>query len=325
VAELRRDPILRRWVIMAPERPGDLEARRGPAAEAAPESPCPFCPGSEHMNPVEIARRESPDGWNVRVTPDRRPLLRIEGEPGARGVGMFDRMNAVGAHELVADTPDHGTGWADFTPIQMQRLLAVYRERVRDLARDPRFRHVLVLKNRGAVWSRYPHAHSHVLATPFVPKRLEDEQTGARAYFGRKERCVFCDQLAEVEGRGNLMVTQEGDFVAFTPFASAYPFEVWVMPRTHLAQYGSQTDDDLYALAALLVDVLARIRRVCDDPAYSVALHTGALDGSDGDVFHWHWEIVPHLGHERGMEWATGIIANPVPPETAAAALRGDV
>lgn len=323
MAELRRDPILRRWVIMAPERPADLDTARGP--ETDPPGPCPFCPGGEHLNPIEIARRDGPDGWTVRVTPDRRPLLRIEGEPGARGVGMFDRMNAVGAHELVADTADHGAGWADFTPIHMQRLLSVYRERARDLARDPRFRHALVLKNRGAIWSRYPHAHSHILATPFVPKRIEDEQTGARAYFGRKERCVFCDQLAEVEGRGNLVVAEEGDFVAFTPYASAYPFEVWVMPRTHQAQYGAQSDDDLYALAALLVDVLARIRRACDDPAYSIALHTGAFDGSDADLFHWHWEIVPHLGHERGMEWATGILSNPVLPETATAALRGDV
>lgn len=322
MAELRRDPILRRWVIMAPERPGDLGAGRVPAAAEAPAGPCPFCPGSEHLNPVEIARRDGADGWQVRVTPDRQPLLRIEGEPGARGVGMFDRMNAVGAHELVTDTAEHGAGWADFTPLQMQQLLSVYRERALDLARDPRFRHVLVLKNRGTFWSRYPHAHSHILATPFVPRRLEDEQTGARAYFARKERCVFCDQIAEIEGRGNLVVAQEGDFLAFAPFAAAYPFELWVMPRTHQARYGAEGDDDLYALAALLVDVLARLRRVCDDPAYSIALHTGALDGSDADAFHWHFEIVPQLGHERGMEWATGILSNPVPPETAVAALR---
>jgi UDPglucose--hexose-1-phosphate uridylyltransferase len=324
VSELRRDPILRRWVIIAPERTGDLAPRRAGPVQPSP-TPCPFCAGNEHLNPIEIARADHGGTWQVRVTPDKHPLLRIEGELAPRAVGMFDRMNAIGAHELVTDTPDHTATWADFSASHMHRLLRVFRDRIADLRRDPRFRYVVVLTNRGAVWSRFQHAHSHVVATPFAPKRIEEELSGAREWYRRTERCAFCDQIVDTLRTKERVVVQQADVVAFTPYASAYPYETWVCRTSHGADFGNESDDALAVLAEVLVEVLARLRRTLHDPAYSVALHGGALRGDDADVFHWHWEIVPHLGHELGMEWATGTFSNPVAPEEGARALRTGV
>jgi UDPglucose--hexose-1-phosphate uridylyltransferase len=231
-------------------------------------------------------------------------------------------MNAVGAHELVVDTAKHGDTWADFTTEHMARLLGVYRDRVRDLRRDTRFRFVLVLMNRGAAWSRYTHAHSHVVATPFAPKRIEDELGGAAAYHRRKERCAFCDLVAEELHPRTRVVAERPGFVAIAPYASQHAYETWLLPTDHASDYGVVSDGALPELAALFLDVLRRVRRVLDDPPYSVALHLGPLDGSHQADYHWHWEIVPLISQELGMEWATGIVSNPVPPETAADALR---
>jgi UDPglucose--hexose-1-phosphate uridylyltransferase len=321
-SELRRDPILRRWVIIAPERTADLVPRRAGPVDPVPAEQCPLCPGAEAANPVEIARVGDAASWAIRVTPDRHPLLRIEGGLDQRAVGMSDYMNAVGAHELVVDSAEHGASWADFTPAHMARLLGLYRERLRDLGRDRRFRFALVLMNRGAAWSRHSHPHSHVIATPFAPKRIEDELAGALAYYRRKERCAFCDQLAEELPRRTRVVAERSGFVAIAPYASQHPYETWVIPAHHEAGFGGIADEALLELGALLIDLVGRLRRVLDDPPYSVALHAGPLDGSHHDEYHWHWEIVPLVGQELGMEWATGIVSNPVPPETAANALR---
>jgi UDPglucose--hexose-1-phosphate uridylyltransferase len=320
MSDLRRDPILRRWVIIAPERAGDLVPRR---ADPVPSSigRCPFCPGNEDLNPIEIATARDGAGWHIRVTPDKQPLLHIEGDLGRRGAGMFDVMNAIGAHELVTDTPEHTLRWADFSTAQMVRVLDMYRARMIDLRCDTRFRHVLVLKNHGAVWSRYEHAHSHVIATPFVPKRIEEELAGARDYYRMKERCVFCDQLAEEIRADVRVVARNESFVTFAPFASEHPYETWLCPMRHAADFTSLSDRARAPLAELLVDALARLRSTLGDPAYSIALHAGPLGGSEAE-FHWHLEIVPHLGHELGMEWATGIFSNPVAPEDAARQLR---
>lgn len=319
-SELRRDPILRRWVIIAPERVGDLVSRR--AAPGTPSAECPFCPGAEAANPIEIARVPAAGAWAIRVMPDRHPLLRIEGGLDQRAVGMFDTMNAVGAHELVVDTPDHGRTWADFEPAHMTSLLAVYRDRLGDLRRDTRFRFVLVLMNQGAAWSRYSHAHSHIVATPFAPRRIEEELGGTAEYHRRKERCAFCDQLAEERHARMRLVAEHRGFLAFAPYASQHPYETWVVPSLHASDFGTVGDDALEALATLLVDVVGRLRRALGDPPYSVALHTGPLDGRHHADYHWHWEIMPLVGQELGMEWATGIVANPIPPETAADVLR---
>jgi UDPglucose--hexose-1-phosphate uridylyltransferase len=256
------------------------------------------------------------------VTPDKRPLLRIEGDLARRGAGIFDVMNAVGAHELVSDTPAHTQGWADFSGGQMAELLGMYRARLRDLARDRRFRHAIVLKNHGAAWSSFVHAHSHVIATPFTPRRLEEELAGAREYHRMRERCAFCDQVQDELRATARLVRRTHEFVSFAPFASAYPYETWIAPIEHQADFTTLPDGALEPLAEMLVDALGRLRLALADPPYSVVLHGGALDGGDRTEFHWHWEIVPHLGGQLGMEWATGIFSNPVPPEEAATALR---
>jgi UDPglucose--hexose-1-phosphate uridylyltransferase len=274
------------------------------------------------MNPRQIDVAAGPAGWVVRVTPDKRPLLHIEGDLDRHGAGMFDVMNAIGAHELVTDTRPHDEAWADFSPAHMARLISIYRARIADLRRDRRFRHVVVLKNHGAVWSRYRHAHSHVIATPFTPKRLEEELAGAREYHRMRERCVFCDQLTEELQVGLRLVRRNDGFICFAPFASEYPFAMWIAPSEHGADFGALPDAAILPLAELLVDAMARLRVALGDPPYSVVLHAGPLDGTEQVAFHWHWEIVPHLGHELGMEWGTGILSCPVLPEDAARVLR---
>jgi UDPglucose--hexose-1-phosphate uridylyltransferase len=328
MSELRRDPLLRRWVIIAPERRADLIGRRLTKPRMAPETPCPFCPGSEHMNPTEIfvARVErtpqNPQGWAVRVTPDRKPLLRIEGPLERRGVGPFDLMSATGAHELVTDTPEHDVHWADFDLGQMERLLQAYLIRYNDLRHDRRFRHAVIMKNYGAPWSRYAHQHSHIVAMPFTPRRIDDEFIGALEYYRLKERCVFCDAFREEEARKERIITANDDFVAYVPFASGFPFEIWLLPRRHMPDFGEMGERMLPALAATFHETMSKLRTTLHDPHFSLALHSGPLSGEHPEEFHWHWELLPHLSGELGMEWATGVYFNPIAPEDAAACLR---
>ena len=328
MSELRRDPLLRRWVIIAPERREDLITRRLLRPPVIQEDPCPFCPGNEHMNPAEIyvvrteRTAQNPHGWAVRITPDQKPLLRIEGALERRGVGIFDLMSATGAHELVTDTPDHDAHWADFDLAQMERLLHSYLARYNDLRQDRRFLHAVIMKNYGAPWSRYPHQHSHIVAMPFTPRRIDDEFMGASEYFRLKERCVFCDALREEEMRNVRIVCANEDFVALAPFASGFPFEIWVLPRRHMADFGDMGARTVPALAAIFQETMSRLRTTLHDPHFSLALHSGPLHSENGDGFHWHWELIPHLAGELGMEWATGVYFNPIAPEDAAACLR---
>ncbi len=111
--ELRRDPLIRRWVVFSPERkqrPQDYQ----PPTIAAPALDS-FIWGNEHLTPPEVfairpstAPPNSP-GWQVRVVPNRFPALRIEGDLSPEGAGIYDRMNGIGAHEVIIETPDPET------------------------------------------------------------------------------------------------------------------------------------------------------------------------------------------------------------------------
>ena len=327
--ELRKDPIVGRWVIVATERvrrPSDFGRREPPPLRTF----CPLCPGHEDETPPEVlAYRDGPDarpdgpGWRVRVVPNKFPALRVEGELERRGHGVYDLMNGVGAHELIVESPEHRLGLADLAPAAVVDVLRAYRARILDLRGDGRFRSVLVFKNHGAeAGATLAHPHSQLIATPVVPVAVADELHGARAYHDYRERCLFCD-IAQQETAERLRIVAENErMVAFAPFASRFPFELWVLPRRHRAAFELVDDAELAAFADGLVAVLRRLRDALDDPPYNLVLHSAPFGAEESPSYHWHLEILPKLVGLAGFELGSGFHINSVPPEDAARTLR---
>lgn len=328
--ELRKDPITGRWVIIASERasrPTDfLIDRQMPSGGT-----CPFCYGSEDRTPPEVLayrpETTSPDtpGWRVRVVPNKYPALRIEGQLGRRAAGMYDLMNAIGAHEVVIECPDHRSQLADLSTAQVTEVVWAYRDRFVDLQRDPRFRYILIFKNQGAeAGATLEHAHTQIIATPVVPKRVTEEIAGARQHFEQRERCIYCDIVRQELELGTRVVSRDEHFVVIEPFAARFPFETWILPIEHTANFETISAGQVESLAAALRATLRRIHSALEGPAFNYVLHT-APTGGDGvaEAYHWHLEIMPKLTRVAGFEWGSGFYINPTPPEAAAEALRG--
>lgn len=325
MAELRKDPVSGRWVIISTER-GKRPSDFPPGAKRASDpQKCPFCPGNESHTPPEIvayrpdgSRRNTP-GWRLRIVPNKFPALQIEGNLNREGQGMFDRMNGIGAHEVIIETPDHNKELADLSPREVQDVLWSYRERIVDLKKDPRFRYMMVFKNQGdAAGASLEHAHSQLIATPVVPKQVLDELDGSRKYFEYKERCIFCDMLRqELEERVRVVAENKG-FVALAPFAPRFPFETWILPRVHNDLFENHDPAAFPDMAQILRDVLRRLGKALTDPPYNYMLHTGPVSNHHEDMFHWHIEIIPKLTKIAGFEWGTGFYINPTSPEDAA-------
>jgi UDPglucose--hexose-1-phosphate uridylyltransferase len=328
VSELRKDPVVGRWVIIAGER-GRRPTDFRPEPVRPRLSSCVFCPGQEAQTPPEILAGRPPGsppngpGWTYRVVPNKFPALRIEGDLDPSGDGPYDRMNGVGAHEVVIETPHHDATLATMDPGAVADVLLAYRERVRDLRKDPRFEYVLIFKNHGeAAGATLEHSHSQLIATPIIPLMVAEELTGSSAYFRLKERCVWCDVIREERlGQRRLILERDG-FVALAPYAPRLPFETWLLPTRHGSAFEAAELDELRALAGLLRTVLRRMGAVLHDPAYNFILHTAPLRDPDLTHFHWHLEIIPKLTRVAGFEWGSGFFINPVAPEEAAVALR---
>ncbi|HXH81728.1 MAG TPA: galactose-1-phosphate uridylyltransferase [Candidatus Tectomicrobia bacterium] len=326
--ELRKDPVVGRWVIISTERarrPSDFRTE----SVRVQATTCVFCPGNEDKTPPEVLAGRAPGtpangpGWSFRVVPNKFPALRIEGDLEPSGEGMFDRMNGVGAHEVIIETPEHAASLATLPVDAVADVLLAYRERMVDLKKDPRFEYVLVFKNHGeAAGASLEHPHSQLIATPIIPIMVSEELTGSAAYWTRKERCVWCDVVRQERRQRSRIVLETDGFVALAPFAPRFPFETWVLPARHASAFEESGVDDLRGLAHLLGEFLRRIDRVLDRPPYNFMLHTAPLRDGVLEHFHWHLEIIPKLTRVAGYEWGSGFFINPMPPEDAAAALR---
>jgi UDPglucose--hexose-1-phosphate uridylyltransferase len=197
---------------------------------------------------------------------------------------------------------------------------------MRDLKRDPRLRYVLVFKNHGAAaGATLEHSHSQIIATPIIPRMVQEELDGARRYYELKERSVFTDILDQemAEGNGRRVVSTTERFVALAPFAPRFPFETWILPRAHRSSYHTIVDpEEFLDFARILKDTLLRLNVALNSPPYNFVLHTAPLGEDDLPYYHWHLEIMPKLTRVAGFEIGSGFYINPTPPEDAAQYLR---
>jgi UDPglucose--hexose-1-phosphate uridylyltransferase len=335
--ELRKDPIIGRWVIVATERARRPDQFMGKPKEEQDDVACPFCEGREASTPSEIyalrprnSTRNGP-GWDLRVVPSISPLLKVEGNLERRGNGIYDVMNGLGAHEIVVETNQHIANMADLSEEQIAKVLNCYSDRIVDLERDSRLKYVLVFKNygQGSGSTRIKHARSQLIATPVNPKRVKEELAGSRLYYEYHERCVFCDLIQqELDQKERIILDCDG-FVAVSPFAARFPFETWVLPKQHCCDYTYMNADSRRNLARLLKAVLLKLKIGLNDPDYNYIIHTAPFRREKVGYwktieydYHWHIEIMPRLTKVAGFEWGTGFYICPVPPEDTAKFLR---
>lgn len=334
MSELRHDPVQKRWVIIQDEGPGLMPAQMAPLEDPLPGLPNPFGPGNED-NTQELWRwpQSSKEPWQVRVLANRFPVLAIEGAVERQAAGHYDVINGVGAHEVIVESRDPNATLASMPEQNAQAVMMAWRNRLRDLAGDPRLRYVLLFKNKGgAAGALHSHPHSQLIATPVTPRTVAMELESARDHYRLKERCLFCDILRQELAEQVRIVLVDEHFVTLCPYASRFPFEMHVLPRRHAHDFRQTDDADLHHLARHLQAVLRRMNRALGNPAYNLMLHTAPNPNASSTRpnywttlkadWHWHIEIFPRLRRAGGFEWGTGFYVNPTPPEEAARVLR---
>ncbi len=318
--ELRKDPVTRSWVVV-----GQLEEPLQPSAS------CPFCPGAETGQ--TLLRLPAEGLWRVRVTPHPNPLYRIEGEVGRAAEGIYDKMRSVGAHEIVVETPEHDRRLARLSDDGIELVFEAYGRRIADLKRDQRFKYATALKNQGRpAAAEWPHAHSEIIATTFVPRRVLYELRASKTYFEQKERCVFCDILRQEERAETRVVDTQGDYVAFCPYASRVPFETWIITRKHNHEFERpRAVARRKNFASLLGRMLRRLEQISGD--YHMVLHTSPSTHAQGaetsgywktiaEDYHWHLEIMPILPTVSRSYALKEVYFNGILPEESAKKLR---
>ena len=333
MSEVRRDIVTDTWVIIDTENdtiPGV------PLDKQKAKTDCPFCEGQEKRTPDEIyairtdSQPNSP-GWKVRVIPNIKPVLKVEGELKKIGVGVYDMVSGVGANEVIVETAQHIRHFFELSQDQIELVLDTYRIRIEDLHCDKRLRYILIFKNHGrlAGASTIDHPHSDLIALPATPIRVKQKLNSAREYFGYKERCLFCDIIQQEIEMADRLIFQSERFVVLAPYASRFPFELLILPKHHSFSYKLISESEIKDLAFVFKKILKLMYDVLGEHPYNFILNDSPnlLPQSNywktiKQDYHWHIEITPRIHRSTGFELGTGFHINSFSPEKAASILR---
>ncbi|PJB29314.1 galactose-1-phosphate uridylyltransferase [Candidatus Desantisbacteria bacterium CG_4_9_14_3_um_filter_40_11] len=326
MSELRKDPIIGRWVIVSVERakrPSDFVV----SVDWKEEKLCPFCPGHEsERDDTElfiIKDFKKQNGWITRVVEDKYPILNFHGDIERIGEGMYDKMDNFGAHEIIIENSSHDKTLATMSIEEIYHVFWTYKQRFLALKDDKRFRHVIIVCNHGyGAGGQLKHPHSQLFATPIVPKSIMEEIEGTKEYYNYKERCIFCDIVREERRLKKRLIINNSSMIAIAPFASRVPFETWILPVEHISSFENISEEGTMELAKVVKETFMRMEKILGDCPYNLFLHSSPFNKYLASEYHWHVEIMPRLTKLAGFEWGTGFYINPTPPEMAAEQLR---
>jgi UDPglucose--hexose-1-phosphate uridylyltransferase len=313
--ELRKDYILDRYVIVSSSR-GNRPFEFKREEEVKRTSVDYFAPGNEYLTPPEIGRINEDSGWKIRWFANKFSAVELNGDPVIRtDNNYFTFAAAYGYHEVIVETPDSEKQLCDLDVGHIKDVLRVYGLRIQELSQKPYISYVSVFKNHGKdAGTSLFHSHSQVIAYNKFPNLVREKIAAVKRY----QRCPYCD-IINIEKGSYRRCFENESFVAFTPYASRYHFEIWVFPKNHVRNINELNDSHLNDLAYVLKQILLKLKSI--SASYNMALFYSPA----GEDLHFHIEICPKMAIFGGFELLTNDVINSVSPEDAARFYRGEV
>jgi len=331
MSEFRKNPVSGSWVIVAPERnlrPHDFAQRKKFQNLGSPET-CPFCAGNESLTPPEVfALRPSHSpantpGWEIRVVPNKFPILDKKEELIKGKTLFFERISGFGFHEVIIETPEHFKTVTRMSLDEVCKIFFTYLERIKHIKTDERIKYITIFKNHGEeAGASISHSHSQLMALPIIPPDKVQEMKNLRNYYTVRGKCLLCEIIKEELKKDERIVEKNDKFVAITPYASKFPYEVWIIPINHQSDFYEIKEGDIKDLAEIYRSILRKIETALDNPCFNMILHMRPFAKDGQEYFHWYIQVLPHLTRLAGLEWGSNIFVNITPPEKAAEILR---
>ncbi len=277
---------------------------------------CPFEVGSEDATPNEIYSIKDKNGdWITRVVPNLYNALDIEEENSSKREGFFTSKSTFGAHEVIIETPHHDKTVDSYTLENWEAYLKTIEHRVKDLSKDERLKHIQVFKNHGSrAGATLRHPHSQIIATGFVPSEVKRELQRCKEYFDIHQRTLIEDLTNEELRVSKRVIYENNSYVAFSPFASLYAFEIFITPKKHTPNMVNIED-----LAQILKNVYKKLYTVLGDFHFNMLFKTSL---QELEYFTFYIQIIPRIYMLAGFELATGMRINPISPEIASMKLK---
>ncbi|MFO8053389.1 MAG: hypothetical protein R6U54_05495 [Candidatus Omnitrophota bacterium] len=296
MSQLRKDPIIDRWVIVATERakrPNDFESN-----------------SSKNYLSSEIEQ-------SYQIAKDQQKQEKIVLDD------LSQRKEEFGFHQIVDDCYLKLDSGCDFYSI-----FSLYKEKILEIKKRKQIKYVIIFRNYKVKTNSKSlrHSCSNFIGLPVYPKNAKRQIAGALNYYQKNKSCIYCNIISQEKETKKRFILENDSVIAISPFASRFPLETWILPKDHSCDYSQSSHKQLEDLSKAFKEILLKMKSLLGDFSYSYVIHTGPLDScpknDSSRSYHWYLEIIPLLTRVAGFEWGTGFYINPIPPESGAKSLR---
>ncbi|HRI29663.1 MAG TPA: galactose-1-phosphate uridylyltransferase [Chitinophagales bacterium] len=293
---LRYNPLLRTYTMVAANR------------QSRPHLPadyCPFCPGSGKV----------PNEYDVYVYANDFPAL--SNLPDAIEEGQVEQLSGYATHqapaygccEVILYASNHRANLYDLPLWHIEKLVATWQQRHRQLSANERIQYIFPFENRGEeVGVTMHHPHGQLYAYPFVPLKIVTELDSCHHYYRHHGEPLF-EALNRFElSDGRRIITQNDHFVAYLPYFTDYPYGVFIVAKHQLANFDQFTPAHITALAQILRQITGAFDHVFDRPfPYMMCIHQTPVNSPQyADAHTWyrfHIEFYPPLREKNKVKW----------------------
>ncbi len=296
-SEIRKDYIQDKYVIVAPGR-AKRPHQTGETKLKEAKKLCPFC--QENLKKAKKLLVSGSGKDRVVVIPNKFPAV------------TENNSRAYGYQEIVVETVDHANDLEKHSIEHIAKILKVYSKRTKEISRDEKIEYILIFKNSGkTAGASLLHPHSQIFATSFLPPHLLDKSQKMQEYKLKYGTCVYCDTIIS-ELKGPRMVYRDEHVIAFCPYASMHNYEIWIMPIRHLDNVTNLNKEEQYSFAKILKHILRKIKKL--GLPYNYYFHQVIHDEDQ----HLYMKVIPRGSTWAGIEIGSGVVINPITPESAA-------
>jgi len=320
MSEFRINPITGDYIIIASERaerPHDFGQQK--------ETKCPFCLGNEYLAPMAITQikdENSNNEWDIRIIPNKYPFISEKKESDTSNE-FFKKVDGYGVHDVFIDTPNHNESIVNFSLSHMQNVFFALQNRQKQIEEDKKIKYVQIFKNNGKLaGASKEHSHWQIVGIPVVtPKQLKLVESNYK-YTNEHGICGFCDMINH-ELQINQRVIDENDyFVAITPYASEFAYEIWILPKKHFSTFLMLDREYIKVLSQMFLKLLKSLNSLYEGLNFNICFQDRPIIEKYETIHHWYLRIVPRITGIAGFEWSTSCYIDIVSPELAAQNLK---
>jgi len=335
-SQYRQDVLTGHWVIISSARAKRPEAFIVKKVEKEKHKKCAFCEGHELETPPEKyavrnkGTRENEKGWRIRVIDNKYQVFDTKKNNERKSTKLFPYQQAIGIHEVII-TKNPAKDIGEFTRHQVKELIETFIQRISVHKNNPEIKHIQIIQNHGKrAGSSMTHPHSQLFGGGnYKGTWLDKELKHSKRHFAKEGRCLFCDILEKEIKSGKRIIYKNRNFIAYSPYASSYPFQISVAPRFHSAFFEEMNEKQIKDFAEIVQFAFHRLYVKLRNPDYNFFIRLAPVkfrnDKEEKEIresFHWHLEILPKVTTWGGYEYATNVVVNVVLPEESAEFFR---